>query len=108
MPSGSLRIGQSRVLLELVGRACQDGVAPETIMQRYETLRLADVYAEIASYLRHRHEIERYMEQREREALEVRLRMQAEYADPALVSDRLLARLADTTGSSPVGLGVPS
>jgi uncharacterized protein (DUF433 family) len=43
--SGALRVGSSRVLLEIVVRAFQDGATPETIVQRYSTLELADVYA---------------------------------------------------------------
>jgi uncharacterized protein (DUF433 family) len=45
--SGALRVGNSRVLLELVIQAFQDGATPETIVQRYPTLALADAYAVI-------------------------------------------------------------
>ncbi len=45
--SGALRVGNSRVLLELVIRAFQDGATPETIVQRYAALALPDVYAVI-------------------------------------------------------------
>ncbi len=48
--SGAIRIGQTRVLLELVIRAFEDGATPETIVQRYSSLSLADVYAVIAYY----------------------------------------------------------
>lgn len=48
---GSLRIGNSWVLLELVIRAFQDGATPEAIVQRYSTLALAEVYAVIAILL---------------------------------------------------------
>ena len=56
--AGALRVGNSRALLELVIRAFQDGATPETIVQRYSTLTLPDVYGVIAYYLRHRDEIE--------------------------------------------------
>jgi uncharacterized protein (DUF433 family) len=46
--SGALRVGRSRVLLELVIRALQDGATPEAIVQRYPTTTLADIYAVIA------------------------------------------------------------
>ncbi len=36
--SGALRVGGTRVLLELVVRAFQDGATPETIVQRYSAL----------------------------------------------------------------------
>ena len=34
---GALRVGDPRVLLELIVRAFQDGATPETIAQRYAT-----------------------------------------------------------------------
>jgi uncharacterized protein (DUF433 family) len=41
--SGALRVGSSRVLVELVIRAFQDGATTETIAQRYPTATLADI-----------------------------------------------------------------
>ena len=69
--TGALRVGNSRVLLEIVVRAFQDGATPETIMQRYSTLALPDVYAVLAYYLRHPNEAERYLARREQKADEV-------------------------------------
>src|ERR1700722_17122257 len=40
--SGALRVGQSRVLLELVIHAFQDGATPETIVHSYPSVSLAD------------------------------------------------------------------
>ena len=42
--TGAIRVGHSKVLLETVIRAFQDGASPESIVHRYETLSLADVY----------------------------------------------------------------
>jgi uncharacterized protein (DUF433 family) len=56
--SGALRVGNSRVLLELVVRAFQEGATSEAIVQQYSTLKLSDVYATIAYYLRHSSETE--------------------------------------------------
>jgi uncharacterized protein (DUF433 family) len=42
--SGALRIGSSRVLLELVIQSFEDGATPEAIAQRYSTATLADIY----------------------------------------------------------------
>jgi Protein of unknown function (DUF433) len=50
-PPGILRIGKSRVLLELVLRAFKAGATPEAIVQSYDTLNLADVYAVVSRYL---------------------------------------------------------
>jgi uncharacterized protein (DUF433 family) len=79
--SGAIRVGQSRVLLELVIRAFQDGATPESIVQRYPTTTLADVYAVIAYYLRHPQVIEDYLAARECKAEEVRRRIESGQGD---------------------------
>lgn len=89
---GAVRVGNSRVLLELVIRAFQDGATPETIVQRYSTLALSDVYAVIAYYLRHPGEIEDYLERRERNADEVRQRIESRQGDLSEIRTRLLAK----------------
>ena len=89
---GAMRIGDSRVLLELVVRAFQDGATPETIVQRYSTLALADVYAVIGYYLRHRNEIEGYLTRREEKAEDVRRRLETRQGDLGEIRARLLAR----------------
>ena len=90
--AGALRIGDSRVLLELVIRAFQDGATPETIVQRYSTLALADVYAVIAYYLRHRSEVEGYLARREQKAEEVRARVETRQGDLGEIRARLAAK----------------
>ena len=90
--SGALRVGESRVLLGLVIRAFQDGATPETIVERYATLALPDVYAVIAYYLRHRGEIEEYLARREQKAEEVRQRIENQQGDLSEIRARLLAR----------------
>ncbi len=90
--AGAVRVGDSRVLLELVIRAFQDGATPETIVQRYSTLALPDVYAVIAYYLRHRSEVEGYLARREQEAEEVRKRLERQQGDLSEIRARLLAR----------------
>jgi uncharacterized protein (DUF433 family) len=90
--SGALRVGQSRVLLELVIRAFQDGATPEAIVQRYPTATLADVYSVIGYYLRHRSDIEQYLTQRDRQAGEVQRRIESGQRDLSDIRSRLLAR----------------
>jgi uncharacterized protein (DUF433 family) len=89
---GAVRVGASRVLLELVIRAFQDGATPETIVQRYSTLALADVYAVITYYLRHRSEIEAYLAERERQAEEIRRLLEGQQGDLSEIRARLQAR----------------
>lgn len=90
--SGAIRVGESRVLLELVIRAFQDGATPETIVQRYSTLTLSDVYAVIAYYLRHRSEVEGYMAQREAKANEVEEKLGEQQGDLSEIRARLVVR----------------
>jgi uncharacterized protein (DUF433 family) len=89
--SGAVRVGSSRVLLELVIRAFQDGATPESIVQQYSTLSLADVYAVIAYYLRHRSEIEAYLARRELQAEETQRHIESRQ-DLQGIRERLLAR----------------
>lgn len=90
--AGAIRVGDSRVLLELVIRAFQDGATPETIVQRYCTLALPDVYAFIVYYLRHRSEIDDYLVQREQKAGEARQRIQTQQGDLSEIRARLFAQ----------------
>ncbi len=90
--AGALRVGSSRVLLELVIRAFQDGATPESIAQRYPTATLPDIYTVIAYYLRHREEVETYLGEREQRAKDVRQRIESHQGDLADLRSRLLAR----------------
>jgi hypothetical protein len=85
-------VGQSRVLLELVIRAFQDGTTPEAIVQRYPSVLLADVYGVIAYYLRHQAEVEQYLAEREQQAAQTQQRIESSQRDLADIRNRLLAR----------------
>jgi uncharacterized protein (DUF433 family) len=89
--TGGLRIGDSRVLLELVIRAFQDGASPESIVQRYSSLSLTDVYSVIAYFLRHRSEVEDYLVGRERLAKDMASRLESQQGDLSGIRARLLA-----------------
>lgn len=75
--TGAIRIGKTRVILELVIRAFLDGASPETIVKQYFTLSLSDTYSAITYYLRHQETIETYLQQREQIATKVQQRFQA-------------------------------
>src|SRR5262245_25931815 len=90
--SGAIRVGGTRVLLELVVHAFQDGATPEQIVQNYDTLTLADVYAVISYYLRHRAEVENYLIRRDKEAEELRRKIEVRQGDLAAIRQRLLAK----------------
>jgi uncharacterized protein (DUF433 family) len=69
---GVLRVGGTRVTFDTVILAYFDGASPEEIAIRYDSLELADVHATIAYYLRHREEMDRYLQQRQVERERVR------------------------------------
>ena len=66
------RVGSSRVSLDTVIHEFNDGADPEGIVSAYPTVELADVYAVIAYYLRHKGAVEEYLRKREAEAAELR------------------------------------
>ncbi|HTU21595.1 MAG TPA: DUF433 domain-containing protein [Gemmataceae bacterium] len=88
---GSIRIGNTRVLLELVIHAYQAGLSAEQIAERFDTLELADIHAVLAYYLRHRSQVEDYMQRREAEAEEIQQRIETELPR-RLTREELLAR----------------
>lgn len=90
--SGAIRVGNLRVLLELVIRSFEDGASPETIVQRYSTLSLSDVYTTIGYYLRHQQEVNAYLNEREQLAETVRQRLSQTQPDLSLIRERLLAQ----------------
>ncbi len=90
-PDGVVRVGGTRVTLDTVVAAFLEGATAEEIVQQYPVLALADVYAAIGYYLRHRSEVEAYLDQRRQTAECVRGENVARF-DPAGIRARLLAR----------------
>jgi uncharacterized protein (DUF433 family) len=88
---GVVRVGKTRVTLDTVVSAFCDGATAEEIVLDYPTLDLADVYAVISYYLRHRETVGEYLRAREAQAAAVRRENEARF-DPAGIRDRLLAR----------------
>jgi len=69
---GVVRVGDSRVMLERVVHAVDEGASAEEIVARYPSLDLADVHATLAYILRHRAEIDEYMKESQDQAEETR------------------------------------
>ncbi len=91
-PPGVLRVGKSRVLLELVIRAFQRGQTPEAIVQSFDTLRLSDVYAVVSYYLANPAPFDEYLQRCDREADAVRLKLTAAGMTDRVGKEELLAR----------------
>lgn len=89
--AGGIRIGQSRVTLDSLLAAYQNGATPEEIAIQYSVLDLADVYATIAYYLTHRQSVDEYLAQRRQSAQQQRQELAKKHNLYGL-RQRLLAR----------------
>lgn len=88
---GVIRVGGTRVRLDTVIFAYNEGATPEEILEQYPSLKLADVYVVISYYLQNRVEVEQYLREREEQGEQVREMNEARF-DPNGIRDRLLAR----------------
>ena len=89
--TGTIRVGGTRVTFDVVIGSYQDGESPEAIAHGFPSLRLADVYATIAYYLRHREDLDAYLAQRDSEADALQQLIESDPGNQAL-RDRILAR----------------
>ncbi|MBI5960131.1 MAG: DUF433 domain-containing protein [Chloroflexi bacterium] len=88
---GVVRVGNTRVTLDTVVFAFNQGATAEEIVQQYPALRLADVYGAIAYYLHYRDEVDAYLAQRQQQIEQIRRETEARF-DPVGIRERLLAR----------------
>lgn len=91
---GVIRVGGTRVTLDTVVAAFGEGATAEEIIYQYPSLHLADVYSVLGYYLRHRGEVEAYLQRRQHQMDVVRSQNEARF-DPYGVRDRLIARRDD-------------
>ena len=92
---GVARVGRTRVTLDTVVRAFKRGNTAEQIVELYPTLKLADVYAVIAYYLRHETDVEAYLRERQRQADEAHALIEST-ANRQVIRERLLAGRSST------------
>jgi uncharacterized protein (DUF433 family) len=89
-----IRVTGTRVTLDTIVGAFRRGATAEEIAQDYPSVELPDVYAVITYYLRHRTEVEEYLERREREHETLRTEIESApgYQD---LRQRLLNRIRE-------------
>ena len=99
---GVIRIGTSRISFDLLVEQYENGMTPEDLVRAYDTLELADVYAVIGYYLKHREEAQAYLKRRSDEAGQLRTRI--EQGRPHVSRNELLARrTAAEKSNAPTG-----
>jgi|SRR5688572_5844583 len=89
--TGTIRIGQSKITLDLVIGYHLLGRSPEWIARGYPSLTLADIYATIAYYLRHRDQLDAYLRAGEERAEALRKEIEADPRNKELRA-KILAR----------------
>ena len=95
---GSIRVGNTRVLLDLVVDAFNQGRTPEEIVVNYPTLKLSEVYGAITYYLGHRDQVDAYIAEREVEAEQLWAKIEAA-PEQIRLREKLLARRVEKTGT---------
>jgi uncharacterized protein (DUF433 family) len=90
---GTVRIGSTRVTLETLIGAFQQGATPEEIHDSFSTVSVEDAYTVIAFYLHNRDVVDAYIRRQEEAAAAVRREIEARM-DASGLRARLLARRA--------------
>src|SRR5712691_5316545 len=75
--TGAIRVGESRVTLDVLLQYWRQGMKPEEIARGLDTLTLANVHGALAYYFRHETEIDDYLRRRAEEAEELRQQIEA-------------------------------
>ncbi len=88
---GVIRVGPTRVTLDSLVTAFDEGATAEEMSQQYPALLLADIYAAIAHVLRHRREVDTYLAGRRQAADRVRAEITTRSAQVG-IRERLMAR----------------
>lgn len=102
--SGTIRVGDTRIPLERVIETYRAGNTPEAIVEQFDVLRLADVYAVLGYYLTHEEEVNDYLHRQEELGDEVQRQVEALMPPRPGLVDELQARLARRgNGNAPPG-----
>jgi uncharacterized protein (DUF433 family) len=88
---GVVRMAGTRVTLDTVVSAFRSGATAEEVAQDFPTLQLADIYAVLTYYLRHRGEVDAYLDKRRDFAQRIRQENEARSGQRE-IRERLLAR----------------
>lgn len=77
---GVVRVGATRVSLDVVVEQYENGMSPEEMVRAYDALALDEVYGAIAYYLRHRIDVQGYLTRRQEEASALQAKIESEHS----------------------------
>lgn len=88
---GVVRVARTRVTLDTIVEAFAAGATAEEIAQQYSSVPLVDVYSVITYYLRHKSDVDAYLQKRDEQAGRVREEVERRFPSTG-IRERLLAR----------------
>ena len=88
---GVMRVSGTRVTLDTIVTAFQEGATPEEMAQQYPSVPLGDIYQVVGYFLRHSDEVNAYLHRRRQDSQAVQVSNE-QRSNPEGVRDRLLAR----------------
>lgn len=89
--AGVIRIGNTRVSLDSVIIAFNQGSNPEQMVYDYDSLSLSEIYAAISYFLQHREEVDSYLAGRAKQNKELRESNEVRFNQKGL-REKLLSR----------------
>jgi len=86
---GTIRVKDTRLLIDMIVYAHNRGECPEAIFNSFPSKEytIADIYAVIAYYLTHKPEIDKYLAKREKEAEQFWTKVESEPKYQARISE---------------------
>ena len=92
--SGTVRVGNSRVTLDVLIGAFKLGASPEEIAEQFPSVPLCDVHSVLGYYLRRQDEVDEYLSARAADAEKIRLEVERKFP-PSDYRARLMKQRAN-------------
>jgi uncharacterized protein (DUF433 family) len=87
---GSIRVGATRITLDVIVDAFEQGMALDEIAEEYDLLDRSEVYSAIAFYLRHKAEVRAYLGERQLQANRLQKELEAAGRTPSVAQREAL------------------
>lgn len=97
-PDGTIRVGGTRLIVDLVLRAYRRGESAEAIAEGFPPITVAEVESVLGYYHAHKEELDAYLAERQRQADTLRREIEDRHGTGPGYRDRLLHRLRERSG----------